>query len=220
MSSRFPTVAILSSLVACATPAVAPCPVTPAAVVTTTPASAPAVVAPPAPASPPAPVVSGYDKPPPQVLEVLHAPASPSPVISPTRDKILLVSNVRYPAMAQVAEPFLKLAGVRVEPRTRRKHDTPGGYGVAPCAQALAIVDVATSAEKAIPLPPGGCADAFTWAADGKRYAFRNTSTDAVELWVGDATGSTRRIGNLKLNPMLGSSLQWLQIGSRQCERS
>ena len=46
--------------------------------------------------------------------------------------------------MAQVAEPFFKLAGVRVEPRTRRKHDTPGGYGVAPCVQTLSIVDVAT----------------------------------------------------------------------------
>ena len=211
MSSRFPTVAVLSSLVACTTPAaVAPCPVTPAVVVTS-PAAPPPMVSAPTPAvTPAAPALSGYDKPPPAVLEVLHAPAAPSPVISPTRDKILLVSNVRYPAMAQVAEPFLKLAGVRVEPRTRRKHDTPGGYGVAPCAQALSIVDVASSDEKAIPLPPGGCADAFSWAADGKRFAFRNTSTDAVELWVGDAAGSTRRMGNLKLNPMLGSSLQWL----------
>ena len=212
MSSRFPTVAVLSSLVACTTPAVAPCPVTPAAVVATSPDAPAPVAAVPTPvvAPPAAPVLSGYDKPPPNVLEVLHAPAAPSPVISPTRDKILLVSNVRYPAMAQVAEPFLKLAGVRVEPRTRRKHDTPGGYGVAPCAQAMSIVDVTSSDEKAIPLPPGGCADAFSWAADGKRFAFRNTATDAVELWVGDATGSTRRIGNLKLNPMLGSSLQWL----------
>ena len=208
MSSRVPTLAVFSSLVACTQPpAVAPCPVTPAAVVTP---AIPVAAAPPASVTPAAPVVSGYDKPPPNVLEVLHAPNPPSPVISPTRDKILLVSNVRYPAMTQVAEPFLKLAGVRVEPRTRRKHDTPGGYGVALCAQTLAIVDVSTSDETAIPLPPGGCADAFSWAADGKRYAFRNTSTDAVELWVGDTTGGTRRIGDLRLNQMLGSSLQWL----------
>ncbi len=206
--TRFPTVAVLSSLVACTTPGVAPCPVTPAAVVVT-PTTPTPVAGVPSPAIAP-PASSGYDKPPPNVLEVLHAPAAPSPVISPTRDKILLVSNVRYPAMTQVAEPFLKLAGVRVEPRTRRKHDTPGGYGVAPCAQTLAIVDVASTNEKAIPLPVGGCADAFVWAADGKRFAFRNTAVDAVELWVGDATGATHRVGNLRLNPMLGSSLQWL----------
>jgi dipeptidyl aminopeptidase/acylaminoacyl peptidase len=111
--------------------------------------------------------------------------------------------------MAQVAEPYLKLAGVRLEPRTRRKHDTPGGYGVAPCAQTLSVVDVASAKETAIALPPGGCADGFAWSADGKRFAFRNTAADAVELWVGDTSGASRRLGDVRLNPMLGSALQW-----------
>ena len=75
------------------------------------------------------PARAGYDKPPQNVLDVLHAPSPPQPYLSPTRDRILLVSWVDYPPIAQVAEPFLRLAGVRVEPRTRRKHDTPGGYG-------------------------------------------------------------------------------------------
>ncbi|HEX4826276.1 MAG TPA: prolyl oligopeptidase family serine peptidase [Candidatus Polarisedimenticolaceae bacterium] len=157
------------------------------------------------------PIRCGYDKPPQNVLDVLHAPAPPSPQVSPQADRILLVSWVRYPPIAQVAEPFLRLAGVRVEPRTRRKHDTRGGYGIAPCAQQLTLVDVATGKESPVALPPGGCADAFTWSADGKRFAFRNTSTDAVELWVGDAaTASTKRLGDARLNPMLGSSLQWM----------
>src|SRR5215831_340179 len=146
---------------------------------------------------------SGYDKPPQYVLDVLHAPAPPVPYVSPTNDRILLVSWVWYPPIAQVAEPFLKLAGVRVEPRTRRKHDTPGGYGIAPCAQTLALVDVATSRETPITLPTDGCVDGLAWAADGKRFAFRNTSQDAVELWVGDASaGAIRRLGNARLNPM------------------
>ncbi len=161
-----------------------------------------------APVTPPARAV-GYDQPPQNVLDVLHAPAPPRPYLSPTRDTVLLISWVQYPPMAQVSEPYLKLAGVRVEPRTRRKHDTPGGYGVAPCAQTLALVDVATSKETPIALPPGGCADGFSWAADGKRFAFRNTSHDAVELWVGEPGGATRRLGDVRLNMMLGSSLQW-----------
>ena len=65
-------------------------------------------------------------------------------------------------------------------------------------------------------LPPGGCADGFTWAADGKRFAFRNTSRDAVELWVGDAATAQRTaLGDVRLNPMLGSSLQWLPTRRR-----
>jgi hypothetical protein len=100
---------------------------------------------------------SGYDKPPQNVLDVLHAPAPPRPILSPTRASVLLVSWVQYPPIAQVSEPYLKLAGVRVEPRTRRKHDTPGGYGVAPCAQTLSVVDIATRRETSIALPAGGC---------------------------------------------------------------
>ncbi len=157
------------------------------------------------------PAGSGYDKPPQNVLDVLHAPSPPNPNVSPMGDRILLVAWVWYPPIEQVAEPFLKLAGVRVEPRTRRKHDTPGGYGVAPCAQTLTLVDVSNSREVPVTLPPGGCVDGIVWAADGRRFAFRNTSQDAVELWMGDAaTGAIRRLGDARLNPMLGSSLQWM----------
>lgn len=132
-------------------------------------------------------------------------------MVSPTRDTILLVSWVQYPSIEQVAEPFLKLAGVRVEPRTRRKHDTPRGYGVAPCAQTLTLVDVASSRETKVALPQGGCADAFSWTADGKRIAFLNTATDAVEVWLVEAaSGQAKRLSDARLNPMLGGAMQWM----------
>jgi len=153
--------------------------------------------------------VAGYDAPPQYVLDVLHAPAPPRPVLSPTRASALLVSWVQYAPIAQVAEPYLKLAGVRVEPRTRRKHDTPGGYGVAQCAQTLSVVDISTRREIPIALPAGGCADGFAWAPDGSAFAFRNTSRDAVELWAGGRDGATHRVGTVQLNPMLGNSHQW-----------
>jgi dipeptidyl aminopeptidase/acylaminoacyl peptidase len=190
---------------------------------TVAPSPAPSPIAanePAAPAAPNSPLAgppksaattSGYDQPPQPVLDVLHAPSPPQPYVSPTGETILLVSWVDYPSIAQVAEPFLRLAGVRVEPRTRRKHDTPGGYGVAPCARSFALVDVASSRELPVALPAGGCADGIEWSADGKRFAFRNTSSDAVELWIGHAaTGVTRRLGEARVNPMLGSSLHWM----------
>jgi len=199
---------LLAVVAACSHPAAVQCPTPPPPVDPPAP-----VVTPPAVVDDAAPVatVSGYNQPPQHVLDVLHAPSPPQPYVSPTRDRILLVSWVDYPSITQVAEPFLRLAGVRVEPRTRRKHDTPGGYGVAPCASSFALVDIASSRETPVALPAGGCADGVTWTADGARFAFRNTSRDAVELWIGDArTGQTRRLANLRLNPMLGSSHEWL----------
>jgi dipeptidyl aminopeptidase/acylaminoacyl peptidase len=163
------------------------------------------------PTAPKAAEVSGYDKPPQPVLDVLHAPPSPRPFVSPTGDRILLVSWVVYPSISQVAEPFLKLAGVRVEPRTRRKHDTPGGYGVAPSARSLTLVEIASGHETPVTLPKGGSVDGIVWAADGRRFAFRNTADDSVELWVGDATtGAIRRLDHVRLNPMLEYSVQWM----------
>ncbi|MCE9573135.1 MAG: prolyl oligopeptidase family serine peptidase [Deltaproteobacteria bacterium] len=209
---RRAALAILSTLLAaCAHPA-AVGPSCPPAIAATPPVPPPTPLAPPPvplPAVPPS--TSGYDRPPQAILDVLHAPALPQPYVNPTDDTILLASWVRYASITQVAEPFLRLAGVRVEPRTRRKHDTPGGYGVAPCAQSFTLVDIATRRETAVPLPAGGCADGILWAANGKQFAFRNTSSDAVEIWIGDAaTGATRRLGTARLNPMLGSAMQWM----------
>jgi len=202
---------LLSTVAACAHPnTVAQCPAPTSPIgIAGTPASQP--IAPRVADSTQDPATGGgYDKPPQHVLDVLHAPAPPQPYVSPTYETILLVSWVQYPPMTQIAEPYLKLAGVRLEPRTRRKHDTPGGYGVAPCAQTFTIVDVASSRETPVTLPAGGCADGISWTADGKQFAFRNTAKDAVELWIGDIKGTTRRLGNVKLNPMLGASHQWL----------
>ena len=69
---------------------------------------------------------SGYDLPPKFILDVMHAPSPPVPQVSPTEDAILLVFWQDYPPVARVATPFLRLAGVRVEPKNHSKHDTTG----------------------------------------------------------------------------------------------
>ena len=154
---------------------------------------------------------AAYDQPPEPLLGVLHAPSPPFPLANPAGTKILLVSEAQYPAMSRVAEPYLRLAGVRIEPRNHSKHDTPGGYGIRSCASDYTLVDVATATETKIELPSAACADVPEWSADGTRFVFENATADAVELWIGDAaTASVRRLGNLRLNPMFDGDVQWL----------
>jgi dipeptidyl aminopeptidase/acylaminoacyl peptidase len=201
----------LAALASCATPApVVPSPPPPAAATASAPAPA-ATASPLAPtaASPDAP--SGYDQPPRNILDVLHAPSPPSAIVSPTHDAILLVSWQDYPPMARVATPFLRLAGVRVEPKNHSRHDTPGGYDITPCATSFALARVADGAQVPIALPPGGCPGRPAWAADGKHFAFQNIVADAVELWLGDAaTGEVHRVAGARLNPMLDGAVQWM----------
>ena len=154
---------------------------------------------------------SGYNQPPKNILDVMHAPSPPIPAVSPTHDTILLVSWQKYPSISRVATPFLRLAGVRVEPKNHSKHDTPGGYGITPCATNFELVHIADGAQIHVALPAGACPGAPMWAADGKRFAFVNIAPDSVELWIGDArTGEVHRVPGARLNPMFDDAVQWM----------
>ena len=101
---------------------------------------------------------AAYDQPSKPILAALHAPLPPMPSVSPTHADILLVSRLAYPSIARVAEPYLRLAGVRVEPRNHSRHDTPGGYGVTPCMIGYELVHVADGKRTPIALPEHACA--------------------------------------------------------------
>ena len=51
--------------------------------------------------------LAAYDQPQP-LLGVLHAPSPPFPIVNPDGTKILLISELQYPPMSRVAEPFLR----------------------------------------------------------------------------------------------------------------
>ena len=154
---------------------------------------------------------SGYDQPPKNILEVMNAPSPPIPKVSPTNDSILLVSWQDYPPMARVARPFLRLAGVRIEPGNHSKHDTPGGYGITPCVRDLELVRISGGAQIRVELPANACPTSPLWSADGKQFAFEDIAPEAVQLWVGDAmTGKVRQVAGVRLNPMFGDELQWM----------
>jgi len=154
---------------------------------------------------------SGYDLPPKNILDVMRAPLPAVPVVSPTKDKMLLVVWQLYPSIARVATPYLRLAGVRVEPKNHSKHDTPGGYGITQCATSFDLAAIPGGALIHVALPAGACPQEPVWAADGKRFAFANIAAESVELWIGDAaTGAVHRVDGVRLNPMFGGEMQWM----------
>jgi len=154
---------------------------------------------------------SVYNQPPKDILDVMRAPPPPLPSLSPTRDRLMLVTMQDYPSIAKVATPFLRLAGVRIEPGNHSQHDTPGGYGIPPCVSAIDLVQVADGKQAAVKLPADACPRRPLWSADGQRFAFENVTASAVELWVGDAkTGAVRRLPGVRLNQMFGDQVQWM----------
>jgi dipeptidyl aminopeptidase/acylaminoacyl peptidase len=157
------------------------------------------------------PAFAGYDVPPPELSKVLKAPPPPSPSVDPTGRRLLLTTSQTYPSIERVARPYYKLAGVRLEPQNRSRHDTAGGYGIPACVAAFTLVDIAGGRETKVVLPAGACPGAALWSPDGERFAFQNVTANAVELWLGDAaSGAIRKVQDVRLNPIFGSTVQWL----------
>jgi dipeptidyl aminopeptidase/acylaminoacyl peptidase len=147
-----------------------------------------------------------YQKPPKAVLDVLDAPASPSVSLSPTRDKMLLAESARYPSIAELAQPMLRLAGSRINPNTN------GPHGSLKLTK-LTLKNVADGKETPVVLPPNAQLGGIEWSPDGKQFAVTNTLSNGIELWLGDvATGRLRRLPGVMLNTAFSGfdAVQWL----------
>ncbi|MGH9943454.1 MAG: hypothetical protein ACRD9R_13990 [Pyrinomonadaceae bacterium] len=148
-----------------------------------------------------------YRKPSKEVLDILNAPVTPVASVSPARDVLILATGVRYPPIADLAQPMLRLAGLRINPNTNGPHRA--GYFVA-----LTLKRIADGAETKIELPPGAQAGAPLWSYDGKHFAFTNTTPAGVELWAGDSqTGRVQKLKGVAVNAVYGAPVQWMPGG-------
>jgi dipeptidyl aminopeptidase/acylaminoacyl peptidase len=147
-----------------------------------------------------------YEKPPQAVLDVLNAPLPPAIYLSPTRDMLLLARMVRYPAIADLAEPMLALAGIRVNPRTNAERSYIS------YSTALTLKKIPGGAESPIVLPESvKRIGRPLWNSSGAMFAFTNEAAGGLDLWVCDArTLSARVIDGVHVNPLLGDAVQWL----------
>src|SRR5215207_726354 len=148
-----------------------------------------------------------YKKPPQAVLDVLNAPVPPAASISPARDYMLLLTGVRYPPISELAQPMLRLAGLRINPNISGPHR-------APTFVAVSVKRISDGAETKVALPAGAQAGVPAWSADGRHFAFTNTAPAGLELWVGEtATAKARKIKNVAVNAVYGEPLQWMPDG-------
>src|SRR5581483_10901910 len=65
-----------------------------------------------------------YHKPPAEILRVLDAPTPPEAIVNPAGSQMLLVERILYPPISDLAQPMLRLAGVRINPKNNGPHST------------------------------------------------------------------------------------------------
>ena len=156
----------------------------------------------------PAAAQEPYKRPPKEVVDLVDATPPPQAVVSPTGDAVLLAEPEAYPPIALLAEPVLRLGGVRITPATGCRQRT---FRLA----RLQVQPTAGGAPLRVPLPAGARIGWPAWSPDGKRFTFARDLADGVELWVGEtATGAARPVAGLRLNDALGSPITWTGAGT------
>lgn len=150
-----------------------------------------------------APVEDGYQKAPAPIGELLSAPTQPSVNFNPARDAMLIYRAERLPPVADLAEPVLRLAGLRINPTNN------GPHRVARCLQ-LTWQSLPDGKEKPIVLPTGSRITPPIWSPDGKQFAFLRCGLREVELWVGDGRRGTARRLRGGINAAMGEPFQWM----------
>ncbi len=161
------------------------------------------------PASAGGPAISGYQLPVPELQAIVDAPRAPQFRLGPLRKVALLVGQPGLPGIAEVAQPELKLAGLRINPRTRASSHFDFG-------DSLSLLDVASGKSRAVSgLPARPRIDNVAWSADERWVAFSRWADDGVELWLLDVEkASVKKLIRDKLNASVSAGFSWLN-GSR-----
>ena len=148
----------------------------------------------------------GYLTPPKAVVDIVDAAPLPLVQVSPSRDVIALLPRRPTTSIAELSQPVLRLAGMRINPANNAAHRAPSSTGIT-------LRTIATGAERQIQVPADARIGALAFSPDGKRFSFTNTRDARIDLYVADvATGQTRLVEGA-VNAIAGGC-DWLDDSS------
>lgn len=153
---------------------------------------------------------AGYRLPAPELRSIVDAPQAPRLSLSPRRDLIAYMRVPALPGIDVVAQPELKLAGLRIHPRTF----SGSAFSF---ADDLWLQEVDGGRERRIEgLPSPLALASLQWSHDQRHIALSHVDTRAgrVELWLVDvAAARARRLLDRPLGSVTGSGFDWLPDG-------
>jgi dipeptidyl aminopeptidase/acylaminoacyl peptidase len=143
----------------------------------------------------PAQTPSGYLLPDQAIVDVLDAPPPPGVVFSPDASRFLLVERPAMPSIADVAAPWVGLAGLLS------------------LATEVRLRQVGSEQETPVQLPPNARIAAWEWSPDSRKVALLLAAEEGLELWLADGIdGSAKRLAT-GLNGVLGSPFGFVGSG-------
>jgi dipeptidyl aminopeptidase/acylaminoacyl peptidase len=151
-----------------------------------------------------------YQEPPAPIADILDARPSPTPSLSPDRTTLALFDRANLPPIAELAEPMLRLAGYRINPR----NNGPANSRVA-WLTGLSFQPAAGGPERTVGLPANARFTSPAWSPDGRAVALLMDAPTGLELWSVDvASGEARRLTDARVNAGGGGAFDWLPDSS------
>ncbi|MGZ9194699.1 MAG: S9 family peptidase [Gemmatirosa sp.] len=167
---------------------------------------------------------TAYQQPPTPIARALDTEPLPAVSVSPDRRWLLHLRRRGLPSIEEVGAPEMRLAGLRLNPRTNG-----GSRDVSFTGFSLQSVEgrSGTPAMRAITVPGAGAEVRMgtpLWSPDGKRIAFTVTGPTAITLYAADIPASAsgpalaaRRVSALALNATTGSPCSWVGNARLAC---
>jgi dipeptidyl aminopeptidase/acylaminoacyl peptidase len=156
-------------------------------------------------ASDPSSAPSGYMMPPQAMIDLIDAPLTPEVSVGRDRRCMLLMQPADLVPITELAQPELRLAGLRLNPRTNGP--SRGSYFTRLTLQR--IFEGRDTVITGLPAEPR--IRSVHWSPDGQRVAFTHAAESGIELWVVEVeTGRARRLTTAGLNAVCGAPFSWL----------
>lgn len=152
----------------------------------------------------------GYQTPPAVLAALVDAPATPGVSVSPDDSRLLLMTPRTLPSISDLAQPELRLAGRRINPRNN-------GPSRARYYTSLSIAGITGAGTHSISgIPEDAKISNISWSPDGAYISFAVATDSSIDLYLADASsGSARKLIDRGLNVALGGSVVWMP-NSRQ----
>ncbi len=146
-----------------------------------------------------------YQRPPAVIEELLLAKPTPTVSLSRSGEWLLLAERNPFPSVGELAEPELRIAGLRLNPRNF-------GQSRGASSASLQLKHLKTNTVydiKGIPQPAR--ISGVSWSPDSRQIAFLQTEADHIDLYVMSVDGKEAvKVNKQPLNATLGTPFTWM----------
>lgn len=146
-----------------------------------------------------------YQRPPAVIEELLLAKPTPAVSLSRSGEWLLLAERNPFPSVEELAEPELRIAGLRLNPRNF-------GQSRQASSASLRLKHLKTNTEFGIQgLPQPARISNVTWSPDGRQIAFLQTEAGRIDLYLVDVDGKQAvKVNQQPVNATMGNPYAWM----------